>query len=141
MKPKKLTLKDEVKQEMQNDLNKSIADMMQVMGGLSAILGEHDVWTDEPVEKNPIKVMFCWANDDDEFIVRLMCVPAYEKFYKEGAEVATEVMVHVDSDTFTDREKLYRVIGYLNLYDVNHRFCGWGDDEDDEEESETRSMH
>ena len=140
MKPKKLTLKDEAKKQMQNDLNKSIAEMMQAMGGLSAILGEHDVWTDEPVEQNPIKVMFCWVNDDGEYIVRLMCVPAYEKFHNEGSEVATEVMVHVDSDTFTDREKLYQVIGYLNLYDINHRFCGWGDDEDDEE-SDTRSMH
>ncbi len=140
MKPKKLTLKDEAKKQMQNDTNKSIADMMRTMGALSAILGEHDVWTDEPVEENPIKVMFCWVNDDGEFIVRLMCVPSIEEF-KRDAQVATEVMVHVDSETFDDRSKLYQVMGYLIMNNINYQFCSWEDDPEDEVSQDRGSMH
>ena len=140
MKPKKLTLKDEVKKQMQNDANKSIADMMRTMGALSAILGEHDLWTDEVVQSNPIKVMFCWLNDDGEIIVRLLCVPSIEEF-KKDAQVATEVMVHVDSDTFGDREKLYQVMGFLNLNNINHQFCSWDDDPEDDADQDRGSVH
>ncbi len=140
MKPKKLTLKDEVKKQMQNDANKSIADMMRTMGALSAILGEHDLWTDEVVQSNPIKVMFCWLNDDGEIIVRLLCVPSIEEF-KKDAQVATEVMVHVDSDTFGDREKLYQVMGFLNLNNINHQFCSWDDDPEEDVEQDRGSVH
>tara|TARA_R100001510_G_scaffold33261_1_gene29747 strand:+ start:5142 stop:5564 length:423 start_codon:yes stop_codon:yes gene_type:complete len=140
VKPKKLTLKDEVKKQMQNDANKSIADMMRTMGALSAILGEHDLWTDEVVQSNPIKVMFCWLNDDGEIIVRLLCVPSIEEF-KKDAQVATEVMVHVDSDTFGDREKLYQVMGFLNLNNINHQFCSWDDDPEEDVEQDRGSVH
>ena len=140
MKPKKLTLKDEVKKQMQNDANKSIADMMRTMGALSAILGEHDLWTDQAVQSNPIKVMFCWFNDDREIIVRLLCMPSLEEF-KKDAQVATEVMVHVDSDTFGDREKLYQVMGFLNLNNINHQFCSWDDDPEEDVEQDRGSVH
>ena len=140
MKPKKLTLKDEVKKQMQNDANKSIADMMRTMGALSAILGEHDLWTDQAVQSNPIKVMFCWFNDDREIIVRLLCMPSLEEF-KKDAQVATEVMVHVDSDTFGDREKLYQVMGFLTMNNINYQFCNWDDDPEDEVDQDRGSMH